>query len=150
MNLQFKILPFEQLTNRQLFDCFALRSRVFIVEQNCPYQDIDLNDLTALHILGYKKNKLVAVARIIPPSKNSNYVKIGRVATHISYRKMGFGKQLMLVCLNYCGKNYKNIPIYISAQTYLRKFYEDFNFKSTNNFYLEDNIPHMEMILNAN
>lgn len=128
----------------------VLRQEVFVVEQNCPYLDADNKDTHAWHLLGYgNRKKLQAYARILPQwTSYKDAISIGRIATSQKIRGKGAGKELVNESL----KQIKEIfgeenTVKISAQTYLLKFYEQFGFRSNGKEYLEDNIPHTEMIL---
>jgi ElaA protein len=143
----WKIVAFDDMRARELHDCLALRAAVFVVEQNCPYQDPEEKDLKSLHVLGYLDDALVATARIVAPGVSYPEVSIGRVATAASHRGTGAGKALMQVCLDAIAAKYGNVPVRISAQSYLQRFYESFGFQRTPKpEYLEDDIPHVEML----
>ena len=145
-DLSIKRKTFEKLNVFELYDLLALRTNVFVVEQNCPYPELDYKDQVADHILMYDKTNIVAVARILPPDTNYPEVSIGRVATSALYRRQNIGKLLMRTSLEFIQNKYGNVPVRISAQTYLLKFYESFMFKFTGKSYLEDDIPHIEML----
>ena len=130
----FQSKSFAELSTNELYSILKLRIEVFVVEQNCPYQDCDDN------------NQLVSYCRIIPTNISySNYCSIGRVLTKKSHRKLNIGKDLMNYGINFCLNNYTN-TIKISAQAYLEKFYTELGFIAISELYLEDNIPHIEMI----
>ncbi len=119
-----------------------------MVEQNCAYQDVDKNDLLARHLLLWEKNQLIAYARILPPNNNQKIPRIGRVVVHPNWRRKGFGEEIMKLAINDCQLIYPGLPIKISAQSYLKSFYEKFGFSAEGEEYLEDNIPHIAMNLN--
>lgn len=126
----------------------VLRQEVFIVEQNCPYLDADGKDKYSWHLLGYNdKGKLAAYARIVFPGVSYKEVSIGRVVSSKEQRRTGIGKELMREGLKNIERIYGNAPVRISAQTYLVNFYAEFGFVSTGKEYLEDDIPHTEMLL---
>lgn len=126
----------------------VLRQEVFVVEQNCPYLDADGKDKQSWHLLGYDENKkLAAYARIVFPGVSYKEVAIGRVITSQDHRRTGAGKELMREALKAIETLYGKVPVRISAQTYLVKFYSEFGFVSTGKEYLEDDIPHTEMLL---
>ncbi len=126
----------------------VLRQEVFVVEQNCPYLDADGKDQHSWHLLGYDENmKLAAYARIVFPGVSYHEVAIGRVVSSQTHRRTGAGKELMRESLKAIEKIYGKVPVRISAQTYLVKFYSEFGFVSTGKEYLEDDIPHTEMML---
>ncbi|MCU0341579.1 MAG: GNAT family N-acetyltransferase [Spirosomaceae bacterium] len=147
-NLSFICLSFDQLSLRQLYDVLALRTDVFIVEQNCPFHDTDGKDFVAHHCLGYdSEGDLVAYTRLFDADLSfEGYVSIGRVATARKVRGQGLGQELLRFSLQKCVELYSPKPIKIGAQKYLLKFYESFGFVSTGHDYLEDGIPHAIMI----
>ncbi len=126
----------------------VLRQEVFVVEQNCPYLDADGKDKYSWHVLGYdEKGKLAAYARIVFPGVSYKEVAIGRVVSSQAHRRTGAGKELMREAIKTIKTIYGKVPVRISAQTYLVKFYSEFGFVSTGKEYLEDDIPHTEMLL---
>ncbi|MCA6361819.1 MAG: GNAT family N-acetyltransferase [Bacteroidetes bacterium] len=138
---------FSTLPVAELYKLLQLRAAVFVVEQNCPYLDPDDKDIFALHVLCSKGNELLACARILPGGVSYDEVSIGRVATATSARKTGLGKQLMQFTLQQIVHTFGNVPVRISAQCYLEKFYNEFGFVRAGEDYLEDDIPHVEMLL---
>ena len=145
MNFTFK--HFDQLTLDELYQLLQLRSEVFVVEQNCIYQDIDNKDRQAYNLLGYKENQLVAYARILPKNISyPDYCSIGRVCTKQTNRQLGLGKELMQQAILHCQELYLDTKIKISAQSYLLKFYTELGFEAIGEEYLEDDIPHRAMI----
>lgn len=145
LNWHFK--QFEELTARELHDLLQLRIDVFVVEQNCPYPELDGKDLNAFHVFAKdEKQKTVAVARILPAGISYNEVSIGRVATSKEIRLTGAGHQLMENCIEFIQNEYQTNTVRISAQKYLEAFYIKHSFVSTGKEYLEDNIPHIEML----
>ena len=137
---------FNQLTKQELYNLLQLRSEVFVVEQNCVYQDIDGKDYKALHILGYKNNNLVAYTRIFKPKDYFKEASIGRVLVKKRKRKRKYGYAIMIASIKAIKKYYNEEVIRISAQTYLKPFYNNLNFKETGKEYLEDGILHINMI----
>ena len=100
--IQFSFKPFPELTTSELYQLLQLRTEVFVVEQNCPYQDCDGKDYNSIHLLGYENEQLVAYARIVPKGISyEKYPSIGRVATRKTVRQMSYGKQLMNEALTY-------------------------------------------------
>jgi len=139
---------FQALTTEELYKILALRAEVFVVEQNCPYQDVDGKDSHSIHVLGYIKNKLVAYARVLGQGVSyQEYASIGRIVTSPSIRGKKFGHELVDFSIKVCQKNFPGQPIKISAQAHLEKFYNKHGFKATGEAYLEDDIPHIGMIL---
>lgn len=149
MGIQWLVKPFEALNLAEWHDLLQLRINVFVVEQNCPYPELDGLDARCIHVAGIEKGKVVAVARIVPPGVSYPEVSIGRVATHASKRGSGIGKLLMQKCIEAVEEKFGRAPIRISAQTYLLKFYHNLGFESTGKDYLEDGIPHTEMLRKA-
>jgi len=153
---QWQVHTFNQLSTEQLYDAIKLRVDVFVVEQDCPYPDLDgeKNQLDrhpdTLHLLGYQDNTLVGYLRILPKGQNyQEYVSIGRVVTAIDSRGSGLGHELMKQGIKHCLKRYPNQAIKISAQQHLSEFYQQHGFKQVSDMYLEDNIPHIAMLRSA-
>ena len=143
----FKTATFEQLNTTQLYQILALRSEVFVLEQDCAYQDMDGIDALSHHVWAETDQQLFAYARILPPVLNPNeHVSIGRVVVAEAQRKDQWGKKLMQYAINYALESFPESTIEISAQTYLTHFYQNLGFVNTGNFYLEDDIPHQTMI----
>ncbi|UII77642.1 GNAT family N-acetyltransferase [Flagellimonas sp. HMM57] len=136
---------FDELSNAELYEIMRLRSEVFVVEQNCIYQDLDDKDQKALHVFGKKDGKVVAYTRIFKPGDYFDNPSIGRVVVAKEERKYGYGKLIMEASLKEISKRFSNGTIELSAQTYLIKFYTDLGFTSYGEEYLEDGIPHIRM-----
>lgn len=146
-SVDWEVKSFEGLTNKELYNILRLRSEVFVVEQNCPYLDMDGKDIYAFHLMGTdEKNKLVAYARLLPADVSFKEVSIGRVVTSPAFRRMGAGIALMQNALEVIEEKHGKVPIRIGAQLYLKKFYERFKFVQDSEIYLEDNIEHIEML----
>lgn len=147
MQIRWIVKPFETLTNYELYDVLQLRNEVFVVEQNCVYQDCDEKDKNSIHILGYINNDLACTARLLPISISyTDYFSIGRVVTKQKYRGKNIGKTLMEKAINELYNTWGKVNIKIGAQAYLKKFYESFGFEDKNEPYIEDGIPHLIMI----
>jgi ElaA protein len=144
--MTYVLKPFSELTPHELYAILQLRNEVFVVEQNCVYQDADNKDQQALHFMGWNENKLTAYTRIIPPGVVYPEPSIGRVVTSPAERGTGIGKLLMEETLKQIYNLYGNTPIRIGAQFYLQKFYTSLGFQQTSAVYLEDGIEHIEMI----
>ncbi|WP_422106633.1 GNAT family N-acetyltransferase [Winogradskyella sp.] len=144
--LEITVKDFRQLTKRELYDLLQLRSEVFVVEQDCVYQDIDGKDQKALHVLGYKVDKLVAYTRVFKPGDYFDETSIGRVVVRESERQHKYGYDIMNASIKAIKQYYNTDTIRISAQTYLKKFYGNIGFKAEGEEYLEDGIPHVNMI----
>ncbi len=144
--LQLQIKSFDDLTLNELHELLQLRSEVFVVEQNCVYQDIDGKDKEAMHLLGQDKSGLVAYTRIFPPGVYYNEASIGRVLVKRSERQHGYGYRIMEASIKAIFEHYGTCGIKISAQKYLEKFYGNLGFKPVGDDYLEDGIPHVAMV----
>lgn len=139
---------FNELSNTELYQIMRLRSEVFVVEQDCVYQDLDNKDQKALHVVGSKENEVVAYTRIFKAGDYFKNTSIGRVVVAVDQRKYGYGKQIMEASLEVIKERFPNTIIEISAQTYLLKFYSEMGFERIGEEYLEDGIPHVKMIKN--
>ena len=146
MKLKFQIKRFNELSVPQLYQLLQLRSNVFVVEQNCVYQDIDGKDEKALHLFGEIDNKIVAYSRLFNAHIYFENAAIGRVAIAEEFRKKKWGHELMQQSISEIEINFGIQPITISAQLYLKKFYEKHGFKQVSETYLEDGIEHIEML----
>ena len=144
--MDFKVKKFKELTTSELYEILQLRSEVFVVEQDCVYQDIDGNDQKALHIIGTVENKIIAYTRCFRPGDYFKEASIGRVVVKESQRKFKRGNQIMNNSIKAINDHYKTKIIKISAQCYLNKFYTNLQFKSIGEKYLEDGIPHVAML----
>ncbi|MEO6682626.1 MAG: GNAT family N-acetyltransferase [Ginsengibacter sp.] len=134
----------------ELYKILQLRNEVFIVEQNCPYLDCDEKDFVAHHLCGWQDNRLVAYSRVLPPGISfAGKASIGRVLTALSVRRHQLGKELMTRSIREVYNLYGQVNIAISAQYYLKRFYESFSFAQISDIYLEDDIPHIRMELTA-
>lgn len=145
MDLEWKIRRFEALSAVEIYDLLQLRSEVFVVEQNCVYQDIDGKDGKALHLIGLDNDQIVAYARLFKPNDYFKQASIGRVVVKPSHRAKQVGHMLMNEAIKYIKSEYNETNITISAQLYLKDFYESHGFMQTSEMYLEDDIPHIEM-----
>lgn len=143
--IHFNWYTFSELTVHQLYAVLALRADIFIVEQHCPYLDLDGKDRFALHLLGMVKDSLAAYIRLFPPTDIEHYIVFGRVVTARNVRSKGYGKRLMQELLTYCESHFPGISIKCSAQHYLKQFYEGFGFNAYGEIYQEDGIPHIAM-----
>ena len=144
--MNFIIKKFSKLTIIELYEILQLRSEVFVVEQDCVYQDIDGKDEKALHVIGYKKGKIIAYARIFDSGHYFETPSIGRVVVSKSQRKFGYGHDLIKASIEAIYDYYQSKLITISAQTYLLKFYSSHGFETHGEEYMEDGLPHIRMI----
>jgi len=146
MELKWKIKPFEALTPNELYDLLRLRSEIFVVEQNCVYLDLDGKDKKALHLMGEFEGKIVAYSRLFDAGISFDNASIGRVTVDQNYRDRKWGHELMREAIAAIKSNFGKEKITIGAQLYLKKFYESHGFVQTSEMYLEDDIPHIEMV----
>ena len=144
--MDWKLRKFSELNVEEIYEILKVRNQVFIVEQNCPYEDCDEKDKNSYHMFLSDKGKVVAYIRI--PEKGVSYdeVSIGRVLVNKDYRGNNFGREIMIKGIEFIEKDLKEKSIRISAQEYLREFYKSLGFKEVSEAYLEDNIPHIEML----
>jgi ElaA protein len=145
--IQWTYKKYTALTIDELYSILRLRSQVFVVEQNCPYLDLDNKDQFCWHLCGWLNNEPAAYARIIPPGICYEESSIGRVVTNPAFRKNGYGKELMQLAIEKTLSQFTVTSIKIGAQAYLLDFYSNLGFVSTEKHYLEDGIPHVEMLL---
>jgi len=147
--IQWEVKPFRQLSVDGLFEVLKLRVDVFVVEQACAYPELDERDrdLETRHLSGHNElGQLVAYARLLPPGLFFPEVNLGRFVVKAEFRKQGVGHQLLQKALQECSHCWSKIPIRISAQDYLQKFYEQYGFIRVSEVFLEDGIPHVEML----
>lgn len=145
MELNWNCKHFDELTVQELYSIMQLRNEVFSVEQNCVYQDADNKDQPAFHLCGWGGTRLAAYCRILPAGVSYEHPSIGRVVTSPQYRRDGYGRQLMQRAITKTIEQFNNPIIKISAQAYLKGFYESLGFKQISDTYLEDDIPHIAM-----
>lgn len=143
---EFIVKDFEALTVQELYDMMYLRQVVFVVEQDAAYLDADKKDYKSKHVLQYKGDVLVAYARVLAPGVSYKEASIGRVVSAPEYRRQKLGRPLMQKCIEVLEKDYKTTACRISAQTYLLPFYGEFGFEVCSEEYLEDGLPHFEML----
>lgn len=136
---------FTELSPHELYDIMRLRNNVFIVEQQCIFQDADGKDINAYHVMLYNDEQLVAYARLLAPGVSYPEMSIGRVVTSIAARGTGAGRKIMLYAMDACSRVYGSGPIKIGAQLYAKKFYAALGFQQSSDIYDEDGIDHIEM-----
>jgi len=147
LNIHWTIQLFSELTVDELYAIIRLRNEVFVVEQNCVFQDADDHDQLSYHICGWQDGKLAAYARLIPAGEIYEQPSIGRVVTAGFARRLKLGRELMENAISFSHKTFQGMDIVIGAQIYLRSFYESFGFKKISAIYLEDGIEHIKMNL---
>ncbi|MDG3181697.1 GNAT family N-acetyltransferase [Streptococcus parasuis] len=144
--MQWEIKAFDQLSLQELYTILTLRTNVFVVEQACPYPDLDGKDPNCLHLLGTINGELVAYLRILPAGLRYDEVSIGRVVVKPSHRGKGLGRLMMEQAIHCITNEWKESQIKIGAQAYLEKFYQSLGFEPVSEVYLEDDIPHLDML----
>ena len=144
--MKLEVKPWNELSRKEINDIFSLRSEVFIVEQECAYQDVDGKDKQAAHVLLHIDNELVGYTRVFPENTYFKEASFGRAVVKKIHRGEGYGHLIVDKALEHLKKN-KQSPIKISAQSYLKKFYLSHGFIPKGDEYLEDNIPHIAMFL---
>ncbi len=145
----WRLKRFHEMTVDELYNILQLRNEVFIIEQNCVYQDVDGKDQTAWHLMGIDDSQLIAYTRILPAGISYEDPSIGRVVTLPSKRRSGLGRELMHASIAECERLFGKTPITLSTQSYLIHFYESLGFSTVGDQYLEDGIPHIKMTRKA-
>ncbi|MDX5586369.1 MAG: GNAT family N-acetyltransferase [Aureibaculum sp.] len=147
--MQWILKKFHDLTIDEFHDILQLRINIFVVEQNCPYPELDDKDKIAFHLFGInKENKIIAYTRIFKPGDYYKEAAFGRVVVHQDYRNQKIGFQLVEQSIIGTHKLFGNTDIKIGAQTYLNNFYQSFGFHQVGDDYIEDGIPHIHMLIN--
>ena len=146
MELRWEWKGFNELTAEQMYTVLCVRQEVFVLEQECLYLDADGKDRNSFHLMGFDGAELMAYARIVEPGFSYEEVSIGRILSSKKARGTGAGVELMNQALSRIEDKYGKVFVRISAQSYLEKFYQKFGFEPTGKEYLEDEIPHMEML----
>ncbi|MFZ7157410.1 GNAT family N-acetyltransferase [Avibacterium gallinarum] len=142
--MTWNVKTFAELSTAELFAIYQVRTAVFVVEQQCAYQEVDHWDQSAVHFWQEFDSKICAYCRIIPQADG---IHIGRVLVAQHARGNGLAKALVQQALAYCQQHWTTQPVLIQAQTYLRNFYQSFGFQAISTEYLEDSIPHLDMKL---
>tara|TARA_B100000767_G_scaffold73181_1_gene69861 strand:+ start:368 stop:811 length:444 start_codon:yes stop_codon:yes gene_type:complete len=145
--LKITTYTYQQLSKEKLYQIIRLRLEVFVLEQNCIYQDLDNKDQKAIHLVGEEEGKVIAYTRLFKKGDYFENASIGRVIVKKESRKKDYGKIIMQKSIEELKNEHNEENIEISAQKYLIKFYDDLGFKKIGEEYLEDNIPHIKMIL---
>ncbi|MDG2436141.1 MAG: GNAT family N-acetyltransferase [Polaribacter sp.] len=143
--MNFVTKSFSELTTTELYKILQLRSEVFVVEQDFVYQDLDFKDQKSLHVFGFKNDNIIAYTRIFKPGDYFDNASIGRVVVADTERKFGYGHDVIKASINAIKTHFNVDEITISAQKYLKIFYESHNFIQIGEEYLEDGIPHIRM-----
>lgn len=149
--METKFKHFQELTSLELYDLLALRVAVFVLEQNCPYQDLDGKDQKSFHLIKRnEKGELIATARVLPAGISYEEVSIGRFVVAEAARKNGVGLAILKETMAFIRTEFGEVAVRISAQQHLTHFYAQVGFSPTGKKYLEDGIPHEEMIYKIN
>lgn len=144
--MNWELKKFEELKVEEIYKILEIRNEVFIVEQQCVYQDCDGKDESAYHLYLKDNNKIIAYLRILKKGVSFDEISIGRVLVHKNYRGKGISREMMLKAINFIELNLNEKEIKIQAQSYLVNFYGSLGFREVSNEYLEDNIPHIDML----
>jgi ElaA protein len=147
MTIDWKLKLFNELSPDELYAIIRLRNEVFVVEQNCVFQDADNKDQSSYHVMGWKENELLAYSRLVPAGISYSEPSIGRVVTSPTVRSLGLGKKLMEHSIYLLHSKWGKLNIKIGAQLYLEHFYNSLGFQRTSEIYMEDGIEHIEMQL---
>lgn len=140
---------FDEISGRELYELLKLRVNVFIVEQNCPYAEIDGNDFDAIHITCRDEHGIAAYTRILPKGVKYESPSIGRVIVRSDLRGTGLGHKLMERAIHQVFEKWKPGEIFLQAQTHLEDFYKQHGFNTTSQPYNDDGIPHIDMVYSA-
>jgi ElaA protein len=144
--LNLEIKKFKELKGEEIYQILKARNEVFIVEQHCAYQDCDDKDRSAYHLFLEDKKEIIAYLRILQKGVSYDEISVGRVLVNKSYRGKGIAQEMMIKAIKFIEENLNERKIRISAQAYLIDFYKGFGFEEVSNVYLEDDIPHIEML----
>ncbi|MCR1975207.1 GNAT family N-acetyltransferase [Clostridium sporogenes] len=148
--MNFKIKKFNELTVEEIYEILKIRNEVFIVEQECPYEDCDGKDKNAYHLFYMEEGKVISYLRILEKGLSYDEISIGRVLVNKDYRGKGLARKSILQAIYFIRNDLKENSIRISAQHYLMDFYKSFGFEPVSEVYLEDNILHIEMLYKKN
>jgi ElaA protein len=147
--MSWKLKKFDDLTNIELYNLLKERTLVFVVEQNCPYLEVDGKDPFSYHLFKEDNGEIIAYLRIVPAGVAYQEISIGRVFVKKEYRGQKIADELLKKGLDFIRNELKETTVKIQAQDYLRKFYSSFGFQAISETYLEDNIPHIDMLLST-
>ena len=143
----FTLKTFDELTTTELYNILKERTAVFVVEQQCPYPEVDGKDLQSYHLYKEENGEILAYLRILPPGVSYTELSIGRVLVKKEYRGQRLAQELMTEALHFIHEELKETTVKIQAQDYLRNFYASFGFEPISDTYLDDGIPHVDMLL---
>jgi len=145
--MKWYVKSFNELTNLELYALLKERTAVFVVEQNCPYLEVDGKDPESYHLFAENQGEVVAYLRILPPGVSYPEVSLGRIFVKRECRGQGLAEELVKRGLDFIRAELNEKSVKIQAQNYLHKFYHSFGFRPISDIYLEDNIPHIDMLL---
>lgn len=145
--MSWQLKRFEALTADELYNILKERVDVFVVEQACPYPEVDGHDKVAYHLYQEQNGEIIAYLRILPAGSPHPHLSIGRVLVKKNYRGQGMATELLQRALDFIQHELKETMVFIQAQEYLQEFYTSFGFQPISETYLEDHIPHLDMIL---
>ncbi|HUR41390.1 MAG TPA: GNAT family N-acetyltransferase [Verrucomicrobiae bacterium] len=145
-SLAWRWYRFDELPPAVLYEMMRLRSAIFVVEQDCVFPDMDGRDPQCEHLGGYDGERLVAGLRLVPPGVRTPEVSLGRVVVAREARGRGLGRAVMQEGLRACAQRHPGAPVKVSAQQHLEKFYESLGFRTVAPMYMEDGIPHVDMV----
>ena len=143
--LQWSWYGFDDMDLSMLYDMLALREAIFVVEQECLYQELDGRDKSALHLVVTGADEVVACLRVLKPTNTDTRVKIGRVAVAPAWRRHGVARESLQMAIEKARRLFPSSPLYLEAQSYLHDFYESLGFQACGPEFLEDGIPHIPM-----
>ena len=144
--LKCKLKEFKELTTEELYEILKLRAEVFVVEQNCPYQDLDDKDQSSYHLFLEDNGQIISVLRILPENIAYKEMAIGRLIVKKSYRGKGISRKMMLRAMEFITEDLGKEKIRLSGQAYLSDFYQSLGFEKVSEMYLEDGIEHFEFL----
>lgn len=144
--MEYKIRTFDELSNRELYSILRLRSEIFVVEQNCVYQDLDNKDLNAYHLMAVENGELIGYLRILNKGVSYKEASIGRVVVKKEYRRKKLGLEIINKGIDFIINTLQEKEVRISAQVYAKNLYKKAGFVEVSEEYLEDDIPHVEML----
>ncbi|MFW5979503.1 MAG: GNAT family N-acetyltransferase [Halanaerobium sp.] len=144
--MELFLKKFDELSNQELYKIIEARINVFVVEQNCPYHECDNKDQKSFHLFYQDEDQITAYLRIIPPGISYQEASIGRVLVREEFRRSGLGFKMMQQAIDFIKQNFNTELIRISAQEYILDFYKNLGFKVVSDRYLEDEIPHYQML----
>ncbi|MDX8342604.1 GNAT family N-acetyltransferase [Rossellomorea sp. YZS02] len=145
--MSWKVKSFTDLSTHELYELLQVRTEVFVVEQECAYLEVDGKDLHSYHLYKEENGEVVAYARLLPAGVSYEQPSIGRVLVKEGYRGKGLASELVKRGLAFIHEEWGQQPVKIQAQEYLREFYGSFGFRAITETYLDDGIPHIDMIL---